>query len=83
MPRRYGAAYATLLKVVLTLPWPIDAGLAAFFYLLFHAMSDAPASPGRLDPLIRLSSEVLQYLMPAALLLSACTSLLKGTRSKP
>jgi hypothetical protein len=81
MPRRQGA-YATLLKVVLTLPWPIDAGLAAFFYLLFHSMSDTPASPGLLDQLIRLCSDVLQYLLPAALLLSACTTLLKGTRSK-
>jgi hypothetical protein len=81
MPRRQGA-YATLLTVALTLPWPIDAGLAAFFYLLFHAMSDTPASPGLLDQLIRLSSDVLQYLLPAALLLSACAALLKGARSK-
>lgn len=81
MAQREGVR-SMLLKVVLTLPWPVDAGLAAFFYLLFHAMSDTPVSPGLLDQLIRLSSDVLQYLMPASLLLSACASLLKGARSK-
>lgn len=81
-------ACAQAMAVVFHLPWPVDVGLAAFFYLLFHWMSQtyggaaALFDPSGLRSFIGTLAGFLACALPVVLVAGAVGSVLRRWRQK-
>jgi hypothetical protein len=81
--------YTVVMAVLLRLPWPVDIGLAAFFYLLFHWMSQAFGAaaawgdPGGLSSLVALLAAVLAFALPLVLLSGVLGTVMRRLRHRP